>query len=591
MARMIPPTIHPSVRSSAERRMFALFQSEPGTDGWVCLHSLGLARHATKRRGEIDFLLLTTKGIFVLEVKGGRVTRDQGTWRFTDRFGVTHEKYESPFDQASSAMFSLEREVRQLFHDDARWSDMLFGFGVMFPDIVFEVTGTEADQRQVYDSRDLRRPIPQYVDRLASYWRERDSRLRRSPTKTCIEELVGFLRGDFDLIPSLGIRADEIAEQMLSLEKEQYAVLDSLEHFPQQRILVQGAAGTGKTLLAVEAGIREARKTDACVLLLCFNRLLASFLDAKIRSQDCGGGQIVVKSIYGLLNELIESSALADEFKSKREVVSLSTLYGDLFPEYAHLALIESNILPYKMVIIDEAQDMMTQELLDIIDAYVEGGFKTGSWMVFCDVNNQAAVFGSFEENALFRLMKLGQVLVLPTNRRNTRPIADETAMLTQPRVRALATVDGFPVKYSWYDSAKSQPASLKRVLKRFLTEGIAPARITVLSPRKAEDSCASLVDDPPLVQLANRNMWAIAAGSFDSISYGSVSAFKGLENDFIVLTDIEDLDSDWWRSVIYVGMSRARIGLHLFLSRSVRSSYEQRLHRWLAEFSSASKA
>jgi hypothetical protein len=43
MTRMIPPTIHSSVRSYAERRMHEVIRDAPNTDRWVCLHSLGLA--------------------------------------------------------------------------------------------------------------------------------------------------------------------------------------------------------------------------------------------------------------------------------------------------------------------------------------------------------------------------------------------------------------------------------------------------------------------------------------------------------------------------------------------------------------------
>ena len=67
MARMIPATIHPDVLSSGERRIFALLRDAAGTDNWICLHSLGLARHAHKRRAEIDFLLISGKvNIFLL---------------------------------------------------------------------------------------------------------------------------------------------------------------------------------------------------------------------------------------------------------------------------------------------------------------------------------------------------------------------------------------------------------------------------------------------------------------------------------------------------------------------------------------------
>lgn len=582
MARMIPFTIHPHVRSSAERRLFEVIRDAPGTEDWVCLHSLGLARHASKRRGEIDFLLLTRKGIFVLEVKGGGVARERGIWRFTDRYGDVHEKHESPFAQASSGMFALEEDIRREYQQDERRSRLLFGFGAMFPDIVFDVTGTEADPRQIYDARDRRRPITQFVDRLAAYCRECDTRSRYMPTPKDIEAIAAFLRGDFDLIPPLGVLVDAAAEQLLSLEREQYAVLDALEQYPKPRMLVQGGAGTGKTLLAVEAARREARKDQGDVLLLCYNRLLASFLDAKIKAEHNQGSRIVVKSIFSLLNELIESSSFADEFRRKREAADPDSVYRDLFPEYAPLALIESTFRPFRTLVVDEAQDMMTQELLDVLDGYVEGGLESGRWWIFCDVNNQAAVFGTFDEQALNRLERFGTVSILPTNRRNTKPVAAETVMLTRPKIHAPAVVDGIPVKYSWYDKDAAQPVALSRILKRLLADGVRPARITVLSPRRLDQACATHVTDPWLMQVTTQNVWEVATGNSQSISYCTVSAFKGLENDFIVLTDIENLDTEWWRSVIYVGMSRARVGLQLLFRESLRPTYDACLRGWL---------
>jgi hypothetical protein len=583
MARMIPATIHPAVRSGAERRLFSTFRDAPGTDDWVCLHSLALARHATKRRGEIDFLLLTRKGVFVLEVKGGGVSRHGGVWRFTDRYGTVHEKPESPFDQAASAMFALERDVREKFYGDPRRSHLLFGYGVMFPDIVFNETGSEVHAQQLYDTRDRHLPIIQFIDRLAAFVRKSGSGNRYAPTAKDIEVLVDFLRPDFDLVPPLGVRADAAAEELLSLAKEQYAVLDAWEQYNLPRVLVQGGAGTGKTLLALEAAVREARKKDGEVLLLCYNRLLARFLEESAKARHPNGG-IVVRSIYSLLNGLIESSSLASEFEKKRAASDAATVYRELYPEYALLALLESAIKPCKTLVIDEAQDMMTQGLLDVIDAYVEGGLQSGRWRIFCDANNQASVFGAFDQAALERLLRSGQLSILVTNRRNTKPVADETAMLTRPRITAPATVPGIPVQYSWYDTPGTQVSRLSKIVKRVLAEQVSPSRITVLSPRNIEQCCAAAVSDPPLVPVTWNNVWEVATGTCRSVSYCTVSAFKGLENDFIVLTDIEDLESEWWRSVIYVGMSRARVGLHMLIHESLKETYEARLRQWMEE-------
>ena len=248
------------------------------------------------------------------------------------------------------------------------------------------------------------------------------------------------------------------------------------------------------------------------------------------------------------------------------------------------LALAEADIKPVDLLIVDEAQDIMSLPLLDILGGFITGGLKDGHWRIFCDVNNQASVFGVIEQQALERLMEYGRLSILAVNRRNTKEIAEETAMLSKPRIAATASVSGIPVEYHWYHDPASQKRALSRTLKRLHESHIAPTRITVLSPRANDQSCAGLAADPALIPLNWKNISQLATGRAPSVTYCTISAFKGLENDFIVLTDVEDLDSEWWRSVIYVGMSRARVGLHLLLNERVRGSYEQQLRDRIEE-------
>ncbi len=591
MARMIPPTIHPTVRSGAERRVFEVFRDAPNTDDWVCLHSLALAKHETKRRAEIDFLLLTRQGIFVLEVKGGRISRSNGVWTFTDRWDNSVSKNESPFDQAGSAMFSLEKEIREKFTDDRRRRRLFFGFGAMFPDITFDLTGTEVDPRQLHDRRRRHRPITDFVDELAAFWRERSTDengkpTRYAPTDADIEAIVEFLRGDFDLVPSLGAQADESTRHLLSLEKEQYAVLDGLELYsdpgdPNPRFIIQGGAGTGKTLLAAEVARREAEKTRGRVLLLCFNRVLQSVLEHNVTS--VGDGGIVVKSIGVLLNDLIEASSFADEYKAEARHADERTVYREIMPRFATNAILEGAVEPYASLIIDESQDMMSNEMLDLLEPFVVGGFKQGRWWVFCDMNNQESVFGVFEQEAMFHLMGFGRVSILPTNRRNTIPIANETEIVTHPKFPPRATVDGLPVKTRFYKPSE-QPSALSTVLRSLLKEDVSPHQITVLSPRNTKDCCAAQVTSPSPTLINKSNGWKVGSQLLDSITYCTVSSFKGLENDFIVLTDVDELNSDWWKGVVYVGMTRARVGLYLLMNNSLKTAYSERQKTWLQE-------
>jgi ATP-dependent exoDNAse (exonuclease V) alpha subunit len=54
------------------------------------------------------------------------------------------------------------------------------------------------------------------------------------------------------------------------------------------------------------------------------------------------------------------------------------------------------------------------------------------------------------------------------------------------------------------------------------------------------------------------------------------------MEGNFILITDIEDLSSEVAKSLLYVGMSRARYGLILLISEAIQSQYYEILQNKL---------
>ena len=113
MAKMIPSVISPEIKSNAEKRIFEWFRDDSETEGWVVIHSLGISNHMTVLYGELDFFVWAPKlGIFALEVKGGRVSRSNGVWRFTNKYNQTNTKNRGPFEQANEGMFSLIEAIK-----------------------------------------------------------------------------------------------------------------------------------------------------------------------------------------------------------------------------------------------------------------------------------------------------------------------------------------------------------------------------------------------------------------------------------------------------------------------------------------------
>jgi len=70
---------------------------------------------------------------------------------------------------------------------------------------------------------------------------------------------------------------------------------------------------------------------------------------------------------------------------------------------------------------------------------------------------------------------------------------------------------------------------------------------------------------------------------NINNIPYTTISAFKGLEADIVILTDIEKLDGYWWQAVLYVGMTRARVELVVLLPEKLRNIYNVKVNNALA--------
>src|SRR5262249_4423016 len=140
--QLIPDQVSSATKSNAEREIFRRLKLIDDSDWSFALHSLNLAEHVWKRVGEIDFLVVGPRGIYVLEVKGGGVSCEGGVWRFADRFGHSRRKRESPFSQARTAMFSLQKSLEDSV-EPGLLSRATFGYAVVFTDCDFTIQSVE----------------------------------------------------------------------------------------------------------------------------------------------------------------------------------------------------------------------------------------------------------------------------------------------------------------------------------------------------------------------------------------------------------------------------------------------------------------
>ena len=169
MAKIIPPTICSNVKSNAEKRLFEQFKNLEKCDDWVVFHSYGIENHIYKKHGEVDFIVVAPNyGVFIIEVKGGEISKKDGVWKFIDRYGVEHSKTESPFEQAKSGMYSI---LEQLSKSKGRRfnNEFIWGYGVMFPDIDYNIESLEYNKEQVFDKRNHNN-IRDFIINLSKYF-------------------------------------------------------------------------------------------------------------------------------------------------------------------------------------------------------------------------------------------------------------------------------------------------------------------------------------------------------------------------------------------------------------------------------------
>ena len=578
MAIMIPSVISPEVKSAAERKIFDWFKNAPGTDDWIVLHSLGITNHKQVIYGETDFFVLAPgMGIFALEVKGGRVRRENGVWYFTDKYDKTNSKARGPFDQAKDGIFNLVAALKEKIDQPHKHlQNTFFGYGVMFPDITYTAAGPDEEQWQVFDVRDGNR-VKEYISRIFAGAKDRweavytDLNKDKIPDTEDVRYLASLLRGDFDYVPSINMQLQTADKALIRLTREQYRCLDQLDDNP--RCLIRGAAGTGKTLLAIE----EARKSVARgekVALFCFNSNLADWLKQCFQEDEMLR-PVFVGTLHKYIAQILRDAGV--EIPYPRDPQKVQLYYQQTLPQ-AVVKILREGSAHFDKIIIDEAQDLITRDFLMVLDASLSRGLSRGRWTMFGDFSMQAIYSDGLSGEDMLELLEEYSWFIrfkLNVNCRNTKPICREIQTITgfDSPGSSWMNVDGPPVQYITWSSMDEQCDKLKDLLQKLREDHVDPEKITILSPRKKADSVVSLLNDHAIRD------FRIPVGMHTT--FATIQSYKGLENSVIILTDIESFSAE---KLMYVGLSRASSGLYILESEAAKREYDDLFIRRLLQ-------
>lgn len=530
---LIPPLLLDN-NSNAEKKVFELFKEIQIDKSTFLLHSVNLPYHKYKHWAEIDFLLISQKGILVFEVKGGRISRRDGVWYFKDRWDKEHRKSEGPDQQARSAMYALKNDLQNQFPNiDLR--NIPVGWGLMFPDIDYAAATLELPDELVCDENMMNeKAFKSYILGVYEHWRKKIS-YPKDLQLFEIDSIVKFIRPNLELVQTLKRRIGQTHVEQVKLTERQYEILDATRR--SKRIICTGGAGTGKTFLAVELAKRESSSEK---------RILFLFKSPTLKEH--------------IKMQLVDHRYV--------DVLSFDELLQNGKPE-----------LEYDLLIVDEGQDLLSMEMLDMIDTSLKGGLEKGNWRWFMDKNNQSGIEIEIEKEGIELLESYDPAFIeLTHNCRNTEEIVLQTQLSTGADI-GIADVKGKGLAVTTVNVSSRAEAvkKLEQVLNEWSKELDDLNDIAILSPLDMERSIVNDLSSRWKEKVQRLNVNNVTDQQHNRILFSTIKEFKGLEKKIIAMVDLGSvMDNEHPEAFIYVGMTRANSVLWIELDKDFRQYWDE---------------
>lgn len=617
---MYPPHINVASEMNAgqmgELRVYQILK-DCLPDDWVVIHDCWRYYLNSKRytNYEMDFIILVPqKGFVVIEVKNWHEAKVvDGKWMFLARGGKWESMEEhklSPLHQAFLAAKKLDNEFRHVKrfskwytkqNDDRITSRIAFHALAVLPnqsaEIIPHISVVEQDAK---DALENAVPLDQlYIcgeDNLRNNLQGKIEDLfsRNAPpyyhplTPGNIQDIVGYL------MPSFHLKGDPAAYNriMEDAATSLHSVLPLLEPC-EMGIHVMGCAGSGKTWMATHEIARLYGKygTSKRFLFLCYNRALAEHvrrlpeLAAGIESRS-----IEVYTFSDLCKRIINRSFESVEtlemwFKSLQS----GALDGSVREVYQMLR--SQTTYNYDFIFIDECQDFH-ENWGFIITALQNSDSKC---YYFSDSNQNIFMEGAnpYSPGVPTRLM-------LHRNLRNSAEIARYSSAILDGLAQIEPMhVPGCKIEISNATEDVNERARLvkfwiDRLIYKKRNEKASdvpegqqnhwcaarPHQIVVISPysptvKKRHPECTLPYVSQVTCQREGLHVGELLAQreKEENLIVGtSIRSIKGLESDYVILTDIDEPGSDHAQSKndFFVACTRAKFGL-IIIPKSVK--------------------
>ena len=575
MARMIPNIDPGEIPFESERILYAALRDHLSEE-FVCFHSypwLRPDRDLVLREGEADFIVLhQQRGMLVLEAKGGDISYQAPLWKRRRNGGW--ETIQDPFRQAQRSMHKLNDIVEERCDGDVLTKDYVFVFAAAFPthDYLGPVP-SNSDPVIIIARSDLE-TLQEKIDTTFRRWTKQQKPLNNSQWA----KLINALLPCFKLFRPITATLHADYEHIKELTDGQVAFFQSV--YGATRVYVEGVAGSGKTLLAMDRA-RAFAKAKKKTLLVCYNKQLAIWWSEQFANSEADRDCLQYLDIFhfhSLASHIARQAGMP--FASPNSPNLGQTFWREEVPsiiEQASLILVDDPGFQYDAIVLDEGQDFHPA-WWDCLNYCLLKNENKGIFYAFSDPDQSLWEWATAKPDISFTTP-----IALGKNCRNTRAIARSSSKMAnlQTDVMERSPIGLKPQISRAPNVNAGKGILLQSVIELMGKHHVLPEDLVLLGSSNYENgSLATLkqIDNIPLTDSAVR--WRQGG----EILVTTSRSFKGLEADAVIVYDIGEIGGGFNLTDLYVACTRARAYLHLIVHDAKSATLIQQAieHGWL---------
>ena len=549
--RMIPPVIDVNA-PSGEKEIFQLLKDTNSKKFKDCLvfHSLNYPQGTEKNKkqsyeffGESDFVILVpSRGLINIEVKGGKISREDGIWYTNNRFGK--HKIKDPFKQATNSLFKIGGYLKT--------KDILIpqDYLVIFPDCEFDTTGIEISDQNLVSGEINPKLLNTLNNIIENHLIEANGRFY--PKESDLNQIIKVLRPNFTGNLSSKNLLNQSRKQIDKFTNEQIKILES---YNSNRLIVTGGQGTGKTVIAEE--IAKKKLLEGSVLFISSGRLRNE--ETKIRFKDFNNFHCF--TFHNFINKIIKDIIKKEIPKELSDKINSLKFEDrtDFFLKFISDTILEAeNFKKYDFLIMDEMQNYCHyDEFYGVFGSIIKGDLKEGKWYFFGDFDYQNLWSNSISDEIKKKNPKLylrdlnPETHQLTYNVRNAQQIVVHSPFLSGvakeklPSRPFIIKIEG-QIKHYFENSVKHKIERLEKIIEDLKKQNIDGNEIVILSSNRIDNqknyisssNIANFFKIIDLTQISKFGTDIIKSDEKNCIYFSTSHAFQGMESKIIILTD-----------------------------------------------------